>query len=177
MGSKQNDTKRFISSTETKLCKKGCGYFVSQQSGMDLCTKCYTKIVNNHIALAKAFAQKTNNNTDHSISEIEKDIDLLYAIHTRKISSSSSSIKQEEEEEEEVVHVVVVDEPVRQNRCVCCNKKVGILGFKCKCGSSVFCGEHRHPEKHRCMFDFKGIGREDLEKANLVVKADKLERL
>nr|1WG2_A Chain A, zinc finger (AN1-like) family protein [Arabidopsis thaliana] len=48
--------------------------------------------------------------------------------------------------------------PVRpNNRCFSCNKKVGVMGFKCKCGST-FCGSHRYPEKHECSFDFKEVG-------------------
>ncbi|CBI34811.3 unnamed protein product, partial [Vitis vinifera] len=67
-------------------------------------------------------------------------------------------------------------EPKVPNRCMSCNKKVGLTGFRCKCGST-FCGAHRYPEKHECTFDFKASGRDAIAKANPVVKADKLDRL
>ncbi|PIA49912.1 hypothetical protein AQUCO_01300563v1 [Aquilegia coerulea] len=61
------------------------------------------------------------------------------------------------------------------NRCLSCNKKVGLTGFKCRCGDT-FCSLHRYPEKHECTFDFKTRGRDAIEKANPVVKADKLDK-
>lgn len=62
------------------------------------------------------------------------------------------------------------------NRCLSCKKKVGMMGFKCKCGE-MFCGSHRYPEEHDCQFDFKKTGRELIAKANPVVKADKVNRI
>lgn len=49
------------------------------------------------------------------------------------------------------------------NRCWTCNKKVGILGYKCKC-EYAFCAKHRLPEMHECNIDFVKIGRENLTK-------------
>ncbi|KAI3813002.1 hypothetical protein L1987_17715 [Smallanthus sonchifolius] len=62
------------------------------------------------------------------------------------------------------------------NRCSTCNKKVGVMGFKCKCGE-IFCGSHRYPEEHDCEFDFKRSGRDDIAKANPVMKVDKVNRI
>lgn len=59
------------------------------------------------------------------------------------------------------------------SRCWSCRKKVGLTGFKCRCGY-VFCGTHRHAEAHECDFDFRSAGRGQLEKANPKVVADKL---
>lgn len=41
-----------------------------------------------------------------------------------------------------------------KTRCEKCHKKVGFLGFKCKCGS-IFCNEHRDYDKHDCTYDYK----------------------
>ncbi|KAL3575692.1 hypothetical protein D5086_023793 [Populus alba] len=43
-----------------------------------------------------------------------------------------------------------------KNGCECCNKKVGLMGFECHCGST-FCGVHRYPKEHSCTFDFKTL--------------------
>ncbi|XVF56664.1 hypothetical protein PTKIN_Ptkin06aG0138500 [Pterospermum kingtungense] len=59
------------------------------------------------------------------------------------------------------------------NRCQSCNKKVGLLGFSCRCGN-VFCGAHRYP-KHACNFDFKTADRLNLAKQNPLLKGDKLQ--
>ena len=60
------------------------------------------------------------------------------------------------------------------NRCWTCNKKVGLLGFKCKC-EYVFCGEHRLAEAHECDFDFKASGTQLLAKQNPTIAPSKRE--
>jgi predicted nucleic acid binding AN1-type Zn finger protein len=34
-------------------------------------------------------------------------------------------------------------------KCDQCRKKVGLLGFECKCGKTL-CATHRYPEAHGC---------------------------
>ena len=58
-------------------------------------------------------------------------------------------------------------------KCWSCKKKVGLLGFKCRC-SYVFCSIHRYSDKHPCTFDYKAEQREKLIKANPVVTAPKI---
>ncbi|KAI3471830.1 hypothetical protein Pfo_028483 [Paulownia fortunei] len=80
--------------------------------------------------------------------------------------------------ESPVAAVAQPPQPQQQptSRCSTCRKKVGLTGFRCRCGTT-FCGTHRYPEKHGCTFDFKAMGREAIAKANPVVKADKLEKI
>jgi hypothetical protein len=73
------------------------------------------------------------------------------------------------------------DEPQRpvqkhKNRCFTCNKRVGLTGFKCRC-EYVFCGSHRLPEEHKCDFDYKTAGREQLSKNNPLVVPAKLNKV
>ncbi len=42
--------------------------------------------------------------------------------------------------------------PKKRNRCELCRKKVGLLGFDCRCGG-VFCGAHRMASAHSCTFE------------------------
>lgn len=65
---------------------------------------------------------------------------------------------------------------VNKNRCFKCQKKIGLLGFQCRC-SYYFCGAHRHADCHDCTFDYKSFGRQQLSKANQRVIADKLNRI
>ncbi|PKA66833.1 Zinc finger A20 and AN1 domain-containing stress-associated protein 1 [Apostasia shenzhenica] len=65
---------------------------------------------------------------------------------------------------------------VAPGRCTQCRKKVGLTGFRCRCGLT-FCGTHRYPEQHGCSFDFKTAGREAIARANPVVKAAKLGKI
>lgn len=61
-------------------------------------------------------------------------------------------------------------------RCLSCRKKVGLTGFKCKCGE-LFCGQHRYPESHNCTFDYKSEGRQKLADSNPVVQAAKVQKI
>ena len=63
-----------------------------------------------------------------------------------------------------------------RKRCWCCQKKVGLLGFECRCGY-VFCSLHRHADQHECDFDYKAFDRENLSKANPVVMAEKVDKI
>jgi predicted nucleic acid binding AN1-type Zn finger protein len=62
------------------------------------------------------------------------------------------------------------------NRCTSCKKRVGLTGFKCRCGS-LFCASHRYSDKHDCPFDYRSAAREAIAKANPVVKAEKLDKI
>ncbi|TKY45021.1 Zinc finger A20 and AN1 domain-containing stress-associated protein 7 [Spatholobus suberectus] len=62
----------------------------------------------------------------------------------------------------------------KKKRCKSCNKRAGLLGFKCRCGH-VFCGTHRYLEVHACKVDLKEIGRQALAKQNPTCIGDKLE--
>lgn len=49
-----------------------------------------------------------------------------------------------------------------RERCFTCQKRVGLLGFKCRC-EYVFCGKHRHFTDHDCLYDWKKSGQRDLK--------------
>jgi len=70
------------------------------------------------------------------------------------------------------------EKPVQANRsrCFTCSKKVGLLGFECRCGY-VYCSGHRHAADHSCSFDYASFDRERLAKANPVVAASKIDKL
>lgn len=64
--------------------------------------------------------------------------------------------------------------PVRfTNRCSRCQRRVGLTGFRCRCGD-LFCSRHRYTDAHDCSFDYKAAGREEISKANPVVRAAKI---
>ena len=54
-------------------------------------------------------------------------------------------------------------------QCWTCKRKVGLLGFQCKC-KYTFCAEHRYSDKHNCTFDYQAR-----ERVNLVKKLEKVE--
>jgi hypothetical protein len=61
------------------------------------------------------------------------------------------------------------------SKCEHCGKKpkpVRIL-FKCRC-EKQFCKKCLLPEKHMCTFDYKKMGKKQLEKQNPKVEKDKV---
>jgi hypothetical protein len=61
------------------------------------------------------------------------------------------------------------------NRCHGCRKRVGLTGFRCRCGE-LFCGAHRYSDRHECSFDYKSVGRDAIARENPVVRAAKIVR-
>ncbi|XP_062199301.1 zinc finger A20 and AN1 domain-containing stress-associated protein 1-like [Phragmites australis] len=61
------------------------------------------------------------------------------------------------------------------NRCSSCRKRVGLTGFRCRCGE-MFCGEHRYSDQHGCSYDYKGAARDAIARENPVVRAAKIVR-
>ena len=66
----------------------------------------------------------------------------------------------------------------KKNRCHVCNKKVGLLGFKCLCMDDVmFCSAHRMPEDHSCTYDHKEVGRIKIRSLNPQIQAEKVSKI
>ncbi|CAN4109520.1 unnamed protein product [Withania somnifera] len=143
------------------LCANNCGFFGSPTT-QNFCSKCY------HEVYLRPDQKKSN--------------DPLFSQQLFIASKSNTVLVLPEPtaEQEEVVTAAGLGEQVRltaqSNRCSVCRKKVGLTGFKCRCGTT-FCGTHRYPEIHGCSFDFKTMGREAIAKANPLVKGEKLEKI
>ncbi|KAK9692372.1 hypothetical protein RND81_09G259800 [Saponaria officinalis] len=58
-------------------------------------------------------------------------------------------------------------------RCSGCRKRVGLTGFRCRCGD-LFCAEHRYSDRHECSYDYKTAGRAAIARENPLVRAAKI---
>ncbi|GMH07595.1 hypothetical protein Nepgr_009435 [Nepenthes gracilis] len=59
------------------------------------------------------------------------------------------------------------------NRCLGCKRRVGLTGFRCRCGE-LFCWEHRYSDRHDCSYDYKAAGRLAIARENPLVRAAKI---
>ncbi|CAA7060240.1 unnamed protein product [Microthlaspi erraticum] len=133
--------------TEALPCARGCGLFGTRQNN-NLCSLCYKESVLQQAAKVR-LEPKTETETERS------------PVCPQATTTSPVAAK----------------EPVGvKRRCETCQRKVGVLGFKCRCGH-MFCGSHRYPEEHSCAFDHKQSGRLSLAKQLPLIRTDKLQRL
>jgi hypothetical protein len=128
-----------------------------------MCSKCYQE----HVVAASLTTAKTSVFAPAaSTAPPEKKAKMIAAVPVPSsddatpaaaVDSSAQSVKQ----------------PAAANRCATCRKKVGPLGFRCRC-EGTFCSIHRYPDKHSCGFDYKTAGQEQIAMHNPVVVADKI---
>ncbi|XP_071720522.1 zinc finger A20 and AN1 domain-containing stress-associated protein 5-like [Rutidosis leptorrhynchoides] len=140
------------------LCINNCGV-VGNPSTNNMCQKCF-------------------NATTTSSS-------MTSSQHTRRSGSLRSPTRSTPDVTVDLIvdrTVVTVDEELTTakskvvSRCSGCRKRVGLTGFRCRCGD-LFCAEHRYSDRHDCSYDYKSAGREVIARENPVVKAAKIVRI
>lgn len=147
---------------------------------MGLCSKCYRE--------SQANEQK---NTQEASIAPSAEVATLDTVTLPQPIIESTEARVVEPPTSKVESAIAVEEPsstspadeqpekpvqANKSRCFECKKKVGLLGFECRCGY-VYCSSHRHAADHSCTFDYAGFDRERLAKANPLVAASKLDKL
>lgn len=68
---------------------------------------------------------------------------------------------------------VILNTQTDLSKCWSCKRKVGLLGFKCKC-EYTYCSKHRHASEHNCTFDYLTANKEQLARQLTPCVADKI---
>ncbi|KAK5900538.1 hypothetical protein CgunFtcFv8_025489 [Champsocephalus gunnari] len=127
-------------------------------------------------ASAEALSGVSSSLTEMSLSCEEKGasgskVELTDPVLTQPTSSTSHPSTSGSEESK-------TPEPTKpkKSRCFLCRKKLGLIGFDCRCGN-LFCGIHRYSDKHNCPYDYRAEAANKIRKENPVVVADKIQRI
>lgn len=137
------------------LCVKSCGV-IGNPATNNMCQNCSnsTSASSSKVAYPHKFAniltRSTSSDLKNYVDRAVKDDD--------KAKESVSPAKRE------------------VNRCSGCRRKLGLTGFRCRCGE-LFCGEHRYSDRHDCSYDYRTAGREAIARQNPLVKAAKIVKL
>ncbi|PHU05616.1 Zinc finger A20 and AN1 domain-containing stress-associated protein 8 [Capsicum chinense] len=125
---------------------------------MNMCTKCQKDMIllkQEHAKLATASSKDV---VCRRSSSDESELALAgAAVAPADLASQISQVKSKE----------------GLKKCTACRKRVGLMGFSCKCGD-LFCADHHYSDKHNCPFDYRNAGQNAIAKANPIIVAEKL---
>lgn len=157
------------------LCVNNCGFFGSSAT-MNLCSKCHKDMLLKK-EQAKLAATPTGNIVNGSSSNnVEQPVIVVEAVDVHVNTVQPNTISVQPSCASGLGESVEAKPKEGPSRCGTCKKRVGLTGFKCRCGN-LFCASHRYSDKHDCPFDYRNAAREAIAKANPIVKAEKLDKI
>jgi len=159
----------------------GCDFFGNQMTSY-MCSKHYRDSQKNQQMENKQQKQleekisqtlQTNQITQNQTQPISIPIQSNATVSSTPIETTTSISSSPSKEAKDVKDP---QQPLQKDtsKCFSCNKRVGLLGFECRC-KLTFCSSHRFPDQHACTFDFQQMQREKLTLQNQKVEASKIQ--
>ncbi|PHT71111.1 Zinc finger A20 and AN1 domain-containing stress-associated protein 8 [Capsicum annuum] len=142
------------------LCINDCD-FLGSTATMNMCSKCQKDMILLKQEHAKLAAASSKDVVCRSSSSDDSELSLVgAAVASSNLASQISQVKSKE----------------GLKKCTTCRKRVGLMGFSCKCGD-LFCAVHHYSDKHNCPFDYRNAGQKAIAKANPIIREEKLNKI
>lgn len=168
-------------------CAQGCGFYGNPLTE-NMCSKCYKQVQAEHcppVPIVPVVPQPEVNaeNVDEAMGEAKPEVPSMEEKSSAEVCApvpdeAPETMPEAVAEKKEGEAPTPPKKPIQKNkkRCWTCKKKVGLMGFECKC-DFIFCAEHRYAEAHACPHDYMTEQRAKLKQDNPTVQADKLNRI
>ncbi|XP_040382904.1 zinc finger A20 and AN1 domain-containing stress-associated protein 11-like [Oryza brachyantha] len=150
---------------EMTLCANSCG-FPGNPATKNLCQNCF--LAASASSSAAAPPSPSSSSSSPSFAVVEKPRAAAPAAAVTLVAAAAVDRPTAGPMESKASRSSV-------NRCHSCRKRVGLTGFRCRCGE-LFCGAHRYSDRHDCSFDYKSAARDAIARENPVVRAAKIVR-
>ncbi|KAH6559015.1 hypothetical protein KP509_1Z032000 [Ceratopteris richardii] len=178
-----NSPPHSASNSSTNLCIDSCGFYGTPEND-GRCSLCYKKfcisketassrpISTCDVVLSSSYVCGRMSPSSSSLEATP----VLAAKDAGASLTSSPSTSSTTDSASSSSDSILPSTGIMPIRCSSCRKRIGLTGFKCRCGDT-FCSTHRYSDKHSCTFDYKAMARKEISANNPVVKAEKITKL